>query len=620
MSRRQPALRHSSAPAPDQLAPEEVARRLDTSELPHDVRRHHVKLHAADSGHIAELEEVLIRSGVLPYIRRRFKPKGGSTSKLPDESLLMGALYVAGEWNSYLRTELTGFFAGLKPQDAVDWGIQPLDGLREPITYNTVRKRADLIEKALCEGWVDETDGTVCDLQWLFDSLIAASVPDEVTWRTASVASDTTDYQSWSQPPHARRVVEAAVAEGDIAELNKTIRLRRGAKRRGFKRTNGLIGQRRSDGGIILSRTPGASWGHRNAASGHAEDIFFGSHVTIAVAVKYRKVTGSQKKAKFGPRMPPYIVAVDSSPAGVNPADAGIRTFVRARKLCTHTDDAVVDRGFSQLRDTFNRELHKMGVHVTMDHRSDWLKTARPVKLGPSGYPAIVHAGTILHACTPKKWRVPSEGLTEEELENFYVYRERFTLTVNRHFPNGDKQFESPIHRGDFTIGPAESPASTGRALYPKPDDFDTLFPGIPKELLRQPYIMVTAEELDDYQQPHFGTPPQNQSYGRRLPSENGFAILKENNGLTNKTCRAANDGARAISVIARIVRTNLNLTHKQRQEAQEAEQAAKKSRRTHNATQPKTYEPRQPDDPDPATSPETDTGESDASAPRAPP
>lgn len=620
MSRRRPALKGSSVPAADRLSPEEVAWRLDRRELPPDVRRHHVKMHMADSGRIAEYGQVLERSGVLPYLRRRFKPKGGKPSRLPVEALLLGALYVAGEWNTYLRTELAAFFAGLHPQDAVDWGIQPPDKLLKSITGHTVYKRADCIEKALCEGWVDETDGTVCDEQWLMDSLTDASVPDEIKRLLESVGIDSSDYLSWSQPPHKRKVVEAAAASGNIAELNGTIRPRKGAKRRRFKRTNGLIGQRRADGGLILSRTPGVGWGHRSATSSHGEDTFFGNHVTIAVATRSRKPTRSRTKAKIGPRMPPYIVAADISPAGVNPAKAGIRTFKRARALCPRINDVVVDRGFSQLRDTFNREIHKMGAHVTMDHKSDWLKTARPVKLGPSGYPAFNHAGTLLHACTPKKYRVPPEGLTETELEDFYVDRERFALTVNQHYPNGDKQFESPIHRGDFTLGPAHDAATPGQALYPKPDDLESLFPGIPEELLFQPYIKGFNEQLDDYQQPHFGIPPQKQCYRRRLPSEGGFAALKENNGLTNKTCRAANDGARTLTVIARIIRTNLNLAHKEQQAAKDAAQAAKKARRAKNATRPKTYEPQPADAPDPATPPEADNGSPETSTPRAPP
>ncbi|WP_423915756.1 hypothetical protein [Candidatus Poriferisodalis sp.] len=570
------------------------------------------KLEMADSEHLAELRQVLSEAGVQPYLARRFRPKGGNESQLKPPAWLAGEMYVAGTGNTNLRTKLTGFFAGLHPQDAVDIGIQTTKELQDPLTYNIVGKQSRKIEYGLCEGWVDETDGTVCDLDWFLDSITRASLPPDIALLTEAIAVDPTDFPSAANPRVSRSKAEAAT-EDDLAELNRPVRPRKGAKRRQFKRTNGLIGQRRPDGRVILSSTPGASWGYRSGASGHEKGTFFGNYVTVAVATKSRQVTRSLKKAKFGPPIPPYIVSWNIRPAGSNPAELSINVVDKALRLCPNIEDIIVDMGISQLRQAFNHEMHKRGKHVTMDQKDNMLEAAKPALLGPSKYPAFVHGGTILHICTPKHLRVPAKGLTDQELQEFYNERERFALTVNQHLPNGDKQFESPVHRGRFAVDPTQLTGTTGKALYPVPDDISTLFPDIPEDVLYQRYVTVTAEELDDFQQPHHGTTPQVESYGRRNQAENGISVIKDKNGFTNKTCRALNDAARAISALARIVHHNLNTTRKRKQAVKEA----KRARRAGNRARPKTHASTDSGTPEPSTPPENDTDDPSAAKPR---
>lgn len=310
------------------------------------------------------------------------------------------------------------------------------------------------------------------------------------------------------------------------------------------------------------------------------------------------------------------VVAWISGPADTNVADISIAAVDKARRFCLAIKDISVDIGISQLRTTFNREMHLRRVHVTMDHKKDTLEDAKAVRLGPSGYPAFVHGGTILHICTPKHLRAPAEGLSEEELEAFYNEREKFALTVNQHFPDGSKQFESPVHRGRFAVDPTQINGTTGQALYPVPDDISALVSKIPEEVLYQRFVTVTAEELDDFQQPHYGTTPQVESYGRRNQSENAISGLKENNGLTNKTCRALNDAARAISVLGRIVRYNINIIRK----FEQARQKAKRARRAENRAKSKTYPNSDPEPQTPLNSPDTSTGEPNSGEPRPPP
>ena len=577
-----PALKLPAAPQPAQLRAEEIARRLALRSAPPDIPNRTMKLAMPDSEHISELIEMFKRSGVLPYLRRRFRPKRGKHSRLPTLALLVGMFYCGGEWNTYWRLNLAKFFASLHPNDAVRLGIHSIEQLFAPLTYTIVCKQAARLERGLHAGWVDE-DGTHCNLKWLTQSVLRGTVPSEDLSRVYSVALDTTDV-----PTRAKRRLwkddDEPLSEEEIVKLNEPVRPLKGGKPRRFTRTTNLIGHRRTNGKRILSKDIDAGCGHRNRGGDHEEGNFFGSHLTVAIAVKNRKLTGSRKRIKFGPDIAGYAVGMDFCPAGTSASKTGIATFKSARRLCPGIDDIVVDRGFSQLGPTFNAAMHRFGSHVTMDVKKPDIATAKPVRLGPSGYPAFVHAGTFLHAFTPRQHRVPAGGLSKKQREKFYADREKFALTVNQRLPNGAVQFESPIHKGSFNIDPNKTTGAKQKTVYPAPNDFHAHFGKVPDEILHQRYISVTAKELHYHQEPHFGTPPQKQSYGRRQPSENVFSQLKQAAGLNNKLCLTVNPGARHISALARVVWYNLALALKAKQE--------KQARRSADKAQPKKYIP----------------------------
>ena len=605
-----PAIKLPKATPPGRLSPEEAMRRLDLRRPPPDCPNATMRLAMPDSEHITELIEFFTHAGVLPYLRRRFKPKRGRCSGLPLLALLVAMFYCGGEWNTYWRLNLAKFIASLHPGDAIRLGIHSVEKLLKPVTYTMICKQAARFERGLREGWRDE-DGTHCHLKWFTQSLLAASVPSEVLARVYAVAIDTTD-----APTRARRRLwkddDEPLTDEEIIKLNQPVRPRKGSKRRQFSRTTTLIGHRRTNGKRILGKDIDAGSGHRNKAGDHEEGIFYGSHLTLAVAVKHRILTGNRKKMKFGPDVAGYAVGMDFCPAGTPASKTGIATYKSARRLCPGVNDVVIDLGFSQLGPSFNATMHRLGAHATMDAKKPDIETAKPVKLGPSGYPAFVHAGTFLHAVTPPRDRVPPDGLDEKQLQQFYAKRDKFALTVNQRLPNGAIQFESPIHKGRFIIDPNQTTDTKGKTLYPKPTDYDTNFRGIPSKILQQRFITVTAKELHYYQEPHFGTPPQQQSYGRRQPSENSFAGLKQAAGLNNKLCLTVNPGARHIAALARVVWYNLILTLKARQK--------KRVRRAANAARPKTYVPQRFVTPDAATSPDDDCGNPETTEPRAPP
>ncbi|WP_419945027.1 hypothetical protein [Candidatus Poriferisodalis sp.] len=361
-----------------------------------------------------------------------------------------------------------------------------------------------------------------------------------------------------------------------------------------------------------MGRDPDAGAGHRNKSGDHEEGIFYGSHVTLAVATKARRVTGNRKKAKFGQDENAYVVGADLSAAGTSAATVGVHAAVSAREVCPNACDATADIGFTQLRPTFNRTMHEMDFHVTMDIKPMYLEAARPVKIGPHGYPAFIHGGALLVAFTPKNMRVPAPDLSDEELFDFYERRKPFELIAVQHFDNGDKQFVSPIHRGHLNVDPNKRTGARGQPLYPRPADFEEHFGEIPDDVIYQRFITVGVEHLDDFQLPPHGTRAQDESYGRRQQSENAIGQIKEDYGLSPKKCRIIGDGGRTIAAISRVVWYNLNITRKAKNE--------KQARRADNAAKPKTHPLQSVAIQDAATTPDDNNDSPEIAEPRAPP
>ncbi len=271
--------------------------------------------------------------------------------------------------------------------------------------------------------------------------------------------------------------------------------------RKEARRTTAAIGQLGSRRDVILS--------HRSANSEREPGHFWGYFLTPCIAVKARRRTRSTKKAKFGDDVPAYVVSMIFRTAAASVADSGLDAMEEALKLCPNISEVVADRGYTQLGPTFNRE------HSPHQHRHHHglqgqrcSTSAKPVRLGPSKYPAFFHAGTFLHAFTPPNWRVPPAGLKGNKLKEFYTERaKRFGLVVNQNLPDGAKQFSSPVRDGRLNIDPDRRSALGGQPLYLPPADLNEIFGDVPDKIFHQGLINATVEELDYFHQsPPFGT------------------------------------------------------------------------------------------------------------------
>ena len=570
MSRRRPASKQQMRLG--KLTREEKSDRVDAYEEPPGHPQGTVHRMMPDSRHIRELRMLFEAAGVLPYLERRLR-RSGPESRLTVLALLIALFYVAGEWNTYWRTYVACFFASLPPQDAVDLGVQPLDSLLKPVSYDVVCTQARRLEEALSEGWTDE-DGTDCNLRWFTASLIEASVPPRIARQIEAVAMDATDVPSWAK-------------------------------------------WRRPDEQGRHGLDPDATRSHRSANSERESGLFYGYFLTPCIAVKARRRTRSTKKAKFGDDVPAYAVSMIFRTAAASVADSGLDAMGEALKLCPNISEVVADRGYTQLGPTFNRDIHRINIDITMDYKAPMLTSAKPVRLGPSKYPAFFHAGTFLHAFTPPNWRVPPAGLKGNKLKEFYTERaKRFGLVANQNLPDGAKQFSSPVRDGRLNIDPDRRSALGGQPLYLPPPDLNEIFGDVPDEIFHQGLINATVEELDYHQSPPFGTPIHDQCYGRRNPSENIFSQTKDANGLSKKLNRTMGIAPRHIMCLARCIWYNLKRTRQSEKKLKDE----KRKRRAANKTRPKTHTPERQNNPDHPESSQTHSETPDSPARPPPP
>ena len=551
--------------------------------------------------HIAEVLDLVMRSGTAPYLERRLRSHNGDKSQLTIVAILVGVVHVGGNTKSYLRTDMTAFYAGLDPQVAVDLGIQRLDADAVPISHTVVNKQFKRFEEALNEGWTDP-DGTQCDGKWFTASLIAAVIPAWIAELIEAIAVDGTDFPAWAlsriYTPEKDLLSQKTL---NLAEENKKMEEQR--KNRGepepedpteFDEDEGAeggiaeeIGDLAADGKFIRSKDKEARVGRRSATETRPAGYYLGYELTPAVALQSTTWHGDPYKIAFGDPVAGYVLALGVTPAGKNPGPTGFDTVQAARRIAKGIKEVVADRGFTTKRRSFNRPLHKEGLNVVMDFKKYLIANPVPISLGRRGDAANMHAGTLLHKYTPPPWLVPDKAaiaklakaakqkdieegnkiLSKAAYKNIgtqHWYAQRYNIygyTVNQSLDNGGKQVVCPVHAGKAAI-PATSQTSPLKAVRIK-------VPQGTKGMCCPGAISVHCNQLDRFQNVPFGTPAQTASYSRRNQVESIIGQLKVRSALTRDKCQAFGLITHRIAATAVVIAHNMKLTRAAHEEAQ---------------------------------------------------
>jgi len=151
---------------------------------------------------LARFEEILDASGIAPQIEAML-PAGVRLRQLSVRTLLAGMCLTLADHRPAHLTRVHQALTGLPEDEQRRLGVIA-DWKRGPhqLTYRQTEYTFGLVADA---AGTDEPDGLPSDqLQGICDGLLEASIPDQFTGASTSLAVDWTDLDSFSRPPPAR--------------------------------------------------------------------------------------------------------------------------------------------------------------------------------------------------------------------------------------------------------------------------------------------------------------------------------------------------------------------------------------------------------------------------------
>ena len=360
-----------------------------------------------------------------------------------------------------------------------------------------------------------------------------------------AVAVDQTDFESFSTCTEWLKQDEVDRAIADAAN-------------RGIDPPDGfMLGLDRK---LIRCADLHARGGHRSATAKRPAGVFTGYMVTLAVLVRAAHWTGRPSKCRLGPKVPPYILGLSVDPACRNPGVIGVRVGGDVKDIAPNLKELLADRGFTQLTDTFNRGVHRLGLDLVMDYKDDARQQKAQLRTGAGGaHRARVQslwriAGSLFVEWIDPEFQGPISPYRTMGKWMWYESRARYRFSRVQRFADGSMQFRCAQCSGrvDSNLTTHNSNVSVNR---------DAPFLTVPQtgECCKGMPI-IPLEWLDEWQLIPWGTRAWKTSYNRRLQVENANSILKRNGALSNLFCRTKGIAAHTIAVLALAIAHNLNL------------------------------------------------------------
>ena len=317
------------------------------------------------------------RSGLAKALERRLRNHPGQESRISMDALLLAMMLAAGILRSYRRMDLCAVLNGLPSQIAFQLGLWDLDN-PPPVSYHALCEQVQRLEEALGATWTGTSD-TVRDLDWLCRILITAGIPRKYRKLITAVSLDSKIIESWGKS-QIRMSEKDALAEHRLREredanlMEPTLRTDKGP-------TTNKIGKPGSDGRIIRGHDHDARLGYKTGTAREKPRILLGYDLHLATAVPgAKKWPGDPDILAFEKAPPGFILSMILAPGSTNPGPIGLDLVAEAKQIAPGINEVIADRGYTNKRTTFCRELHRQGMNVVMDYNPNELKTPKTVK------------------------------------------------------------------------------------------------------------------------------------------------------------------------------------------------------------------------------------------------
>ena len=267
--------------------------------------------------------------------------------------------------------------------------------------------------------------GAVCDFRLLCREMLQATIPAKRLKDAKAVSVDQTAFPTFFRSCDFRtqKTIDKAVRDA----LQQTGKIPDDV-------------QLGPDGKLIRCHDLDARAGHRSAsaATGHKATGFVGYQVTFAVLVH---PSTTQAEAP----VPGYIVGMSVDPASCHPGLAARSAVEDAVAVAPGVEEVLTDMGISQFGEAFVRPMHRLGLDVVRDLKSNEAQM-RVVEVGTGKHRQhlLTVDGMFFPMWLPERFRQVPDGLTDAQLRRWYEQRARFRWSRTQRFDNGGMQFRCP--------------------------------------------------------------------------------------------------------------------------------------------------------------------------------